>query len=143
MAAETVLQIVKLDGAMQSVTDEQLAELDQITLITPLVGHPDDKGGEQKTHQVTGARMRDVLAHFSIEGSVADASAIDSYRIDIPVEDAMKYDVILATTVDGKKLSIRDRGPLWVVYPLGQHPELQSPTYEARSIWQLKEFRMK
>lgn len=55
----------------------------------------------------------------------------------------LNYDVILATTVDGKQLSVRDRGPLWVVYPTGDKPELRTPVFEARSVWQLKELRMR
>lgn len=138
-AAEKLLEIIRTDGTVQVVTDEDFEAIGDTTIETNLIG--DDN--KEKIHSVVGPRLRDVLKHFSITGEIADASAIDAYRIDIPVEDAMKYDVILATSVDGQKLTVRDRGPVWVIYPLKDHPELANPLFEARSIWQLKELRMK
>lgn len=139
LAEKKLLEIIKLDGSILTLTDADLKLVGEVTIETPLVG--DDKS--EVIHRVTGPRMADVLRHFSIKGEIADAVALDAYRIDIPVDDAMNYDVVLATSIDGKKLGVRDRGPVWVIYPLKDHPELQTPMYEARSIWQLKELRMK
>ncbi len=142
-ALETLLKIVDTDGAIQLVTDEDFARIGEITVRTPLIGYPKDAKVESIGHDATGLRLRDVLTHFNISGTVAEAIAFDAYRIDIPVADALNYDVILARKVDGKQLSIRDRGPLWVVYPLKDHPELKTPVFEARAVWQLKELHMR
>lgn len=139
LAATKLLSIVRINGDVQIVTDEDLKAIGEITIETSLIG--DDN--KERVHKVIGPRFRDVLRHFSVEGTIADAIALDAYRINIPVEDAEKYDVVLATSIDGKKLTARDRGPLWIIYPLSGHPELMAPLYEARSVWQLKELRMK
>ncbi len=34
-------------------------------------------------------------------------------------------------------MSIRENGPLWVIYPMSEHPELQEAIYTSRLIWQL------
>lgn len=34
-------------------------------------------------------------------------------------------------------MSVRDKGPLWVIYPYDSDPALQSEVTYARSIWQL------
>lgn len=138
-SAEKLFDIVKADGTVQPVTDEDYKVIGNITIETSLVGGDD----HEKIHQVTGPRLRDVLKHFSVSGHVIDAVALDSYRIEIPVSDATKYDVVLANTIDGKQLSVRDRGPVWIIYPVKDNPELHTPVFEARSIWQLKELRMK
>jgi hypothetical protein len=34
---------------------------------------------------------------------------------------------------------VRERGPVWVVDPWSQHPELDDRLHRQRSIWQLTE----
>lgn len=91
----------------------------------------------QGEHEATGPLMRDVLASLNLKGTTVEATALDGYQVDIPVEDFMKYDVILATRIDGKLLSVRDKGPSWIIYPVSQHPELDDTTVEAKSVWQV------
>ena len=45
--------------------------------------------------------------------------------------------MILAMQADGTRLSIRDKGPIWLMYPVDDFPELQDPKYNLRLIWQL------
>ena len=40
---------------------------------------------------------------------------------------------------DGQDIGIRDRGPLWLIYPWSQHETLQRELYYSRSIWQIRE----
>ena len=51
--------------------------------------------------------------------------AANDYYVDIPTEDFADYDAILAMEADGKPLSRRDKGPLWLMYPISDHAELQ------------------
>ena len=39
--------------------------------------------------------------------------------------------------VEGAPLSRRDKGPLWLMYPISSHSELQEPVYLGRLIWQV------
>ncbi len=63
--------------------------------------------------------------------------AANEYQIEVPVEDFRKYDVILATRQNGELFSPRDKGPIWLIYPMSDHKELRDSTYNARLIWQL------
>lgn len=63
--------------------------------------------------------------------------AANDYSFDIPLSDLTEYDVILAMQADGTRLSIRDKGPIWLMYPVDDFPELQDPKYNLRLIWQL------
>ncbi len=89
-------------------------------------------------HTVKGVLLRDLYNHVQSKGHNAKISALDGYTIDVPAEDFLKYDVMLATEIDGKKLSLRDKGPAWVIYPTLSHPELIDTIYESRSVWQVK-----
>lgn len=72
-----------------------------------------------------------------INAETVSLIAANDYEIEVPVEDFRKYDVIFATKQDGKPLSRRDKGPIWVIYPMTDHRELQDSIYNQRLIWQL------
>ena len=82
--------------------------------------------------------MRDVLAQFGFdqEASVRLIAAND-YFVDIPTGNFRDYDAILAMEADGKPLSLREKGPLWLMYPISDHAELKDPIYLRRLIWQV------
>jgi hypothetical protein len=69
--------------------------------------------------------------------------AANDYAIDIPLSDLINYDVILAMQADGKRLTIRDKGPIWLMYPLDDHVELQDSLYNIRLIWQLTRIELR
>lgn len=96
-----------------------------------------------EVREFTGPLLRDVLAAVGCEGKVLTAYALNDYRTAIPVEDATDYDVIVARLVDGKPMPIRDKGPLFIIYPFDDNAELRSQIYYGRSAWQLKEIRVK
>jgi hypothetical protein len=88
--------------------------------------------------EFVGPLARDVVA--LIETGTATTGhlvAANDYAIDIPLSDLADYDVILAMQANGERLTIRDKGPIWVMYPLDDHAELQDPMYNNRLIWQL------
>jgi hypothetical protein len=85
----------------------------------------------------TGPLLSDVLEAVNAKGTTIKAAALNDYKVNIPIEDAKKYGVILARQMDGKKLAIRDRGPLFVMYPFEQFPEIRTSVYYSRCIWQL------
>lgn len=101
-------------------------------------------GMDGKPHDVRGPLIRDLLKAAGLSGERAFAVALDKYEVDIPMSDFETYDVIAAIEVDGKAISVRNKGPAWIVYPTVDHPELgENPVYETRSIWQLKEIVIK
>ena len=90
----------------------------------------------------TGPLLRDVLAAAKVKGELINAVALDDYQAKIPFSDATDYDVILAHQMDGKTLTAKDKGPLFVVYPYDSKAELQAVRFYERSIWQLKALRV-
>ena len=71
-------------------------------------------------------------------GTTLSAVAINDYKINIPMTDVTKYKVIVARLLDDKPMPVREKGPLFVVYPFDSAAELRTSTYYERSIWQLK-----
>jgi hypothetical protein len=67
--------------------------------------------------------------------------ALNDYSITIPVSDIETYQPVLAYSRDGQDIAIRDKGPLIVIYPFGQYPQLEQQIYLNRTIWQVGEIR--
>lgn len=91
-----------------------------------------------------GPLARDVVARVGVgPATTVHAIAANDYSVDFPLEDLFKYDVILAMKMNGKRLTLRDKGPLWIMYPLDDHAELRDPIYNQRLIWQLTTLELK
>lgn len=86
----------------------------------------------------SGPLLRDVLDLVGENGENLRMTAINDYQVTVPVSDARTYDAILAMSLNGEPLTIRTKGPLWLIYPWGDVDALRTETYYSRSIWQLK-----
>jgi len=94
-------------------------------------------------HVFTGPKLRLVLDTVAATGTNITAHALNDYAADLPVEDADKYGVILATRMDGELLSIRDKGPIFIIYPYDSDPILQHDVFYTRSVWQIDKLTLK
>lgn len=88
--------------------------------------------------QFEGILVRDFLKSLGAKGSVVTAIARNEYVVDIPFSDFERFDAIIAYRMDGEPLALRDKGPLWIVYPRDERPELQDIRYDYRWVWQLE-----
>lgn len=86
----------------------------------------------------SGPLLRDLLAAVGATGSTLRVVAINDYAVDIPVSDAADFPVILASRHGGKPMSVREKGPLFVVYPFDEVPALVNELYFSRSAWQVR-----
>lgn len=87
----------------------------------------------------TGPLLRDVLAAAgAASAGTVRMVALNDYRVDLPYEDAQRHDVIVARLLDGKPMAVRDKGPLFVMYPFDSQPDLRNAVYFSRCVWQLK-----
>lgn len=108
-----------------------LAALPQHALRTRTPWHPG-------APTFTGPLLRTVLAHVQAQGRTLLASALNDYRVEIPATDAQDWDVIIARLQDGRPMRVRERGPLFVIYPFDQDRALLDQRYINRSVWQLR-----
>ena len=130
--SQTVLTVAAASGGVEkTLTLEQMLEIDQTEIRTS-----NEFVDGEKTF--SGPMMRDVLRRFNIrDASFVRLTAANDYQVEIAVQEFNDYDVILALEVDGVALSRRDKGPLWLIYPMSDHDELQDPVYNSRLIWQV------
>jgi hypothetical protein len=88
-----------------------------------------------------GPLLREILAAVGATGTSLKIRALNDYAADVPSEDA-RLETILATKLDGKPMSVRDKGPLMLVYPFDLDADLYNEKYFSRSVWQIKEIEV-
>jgi len=130
-AEETVLTLVNaMTGTEITLTEAELMALPHATIET------ENEFVDGMT-RFTGPLGRDLVALLGGGGSTVVLTAVNDYAVEVPVEDFNTYDVVFAVSADEVRFSRRDKGPVWVVYPMSDNRELQDPVYNARLIWQL------
>lgn len=90
-----------------------------------------------------GPLLRDVLDAVGAKGATLRIVALDDYASEVPASDARDFDPILTLWLDDKKLRVRDKGPLWLVYPYDHDPALANDTIYKRSVSQIKSIEVR
>ena len=91
----------------------------------------------------SGVRGSKILDAVGASGSVIVARAINDYKVEIPVSEIHQYPILFALKQDGRYMRVRDKGPIWIVYPRETYPELDTEQYKDRWIWQLESIHIK
>lgn len=87
--------------------------------------------------QFEGVSLKVLTQRLGIASGMLRATAINDYTVEIPFSDAVEGGAIIAYKVDGKTMSLREKGPLWIVYPYDSSADFQTEVIYSRSIWQL------
>jgi hypothetical protein len=130
--------ILEISGTISVVNHEGKAQFDleMLSAIEPV---------EIKTstiwtdgvHSFTGVPLNRLLEKLGVTEGTLKMTAINDYMVELLVSDAVEGGPILAYAMDGEPMSVRDKGPLWVIYPFDSEKKFQSETYYSRAIWQL------
>lgn len=91
----------------------------------------------------TGVLLKSLLDSLGAAGKGVEATALNDYFTEIPPEDIVDDGPIVAYMQNGNLLSVRDNGPLWIVYPYDSDGRWRSEVIYARSIWQLTSITVK
>lgn len=86
----------------------------------------------------SGVRISELLKALGAEGQTISATALNDYSIPFSAAVALEYPVILATRSNGQLMRVRDKGPIWIIYPLSDYPQLRKEEYHQTMVWQLK-----
>jgi hypothetical protein len=90
-----------------------------------------------------GVPLAKLMDTVGATGERIVAVALNDYSAELPMEDVRKYNPILALKRNGEYMSVRDKGPLFIVYPFDSHPDLKNQKYYSRSVWQIARLEVK
>lgn len=128
---DVLLTVTGPDGAtLAQYTMTDLEGFDPVTFETETIW-------TDGVHSYTGVSLDALLDSLGVDVGDLSAQAINDYAVIIPVADAVAGGPIIAYLSDGEPMSIRDKGPLWIIYPFDSVSGYQTETIYSRSIWQL------
>jgi hypothetical protein len=87
-----------------------------------------------------GTLVRDVLKKAGIDKDAKNITLVglDGYQTRAPISDYQKWDAVVADTLNGKRLTLATKGPLWLMFPLDAHPEdLKNSVIANQLVWNL------
>ena len=90
--------------------------------------------GVQRFEGVSLKVLADVL---NVTEGGFEAWAANDYLAEIPITDAVENGPIIAYRLNGAEMSLREKGPLWLIYPYDSDPRYRSEVIYSRSVWQL------
>jgi hypothetical protein len=136
--------ILTIEGAISNHNKDQSAILD-IDMLDALPGR--EAAMETPwTNGITsfsGPLAREVLDFVGAEGTTLRVRALNDFEAEIPMSDFRNFDVILATRINGERISVREKGPIFVIYPFDKEPQLYTERYFNRSVWQVMSITVK
>jgi len=131
--------VLTVGGRVRMPNDGRVAHFDMAMLAAlPQTSFSTRTPWYAQARRFTGPLLRDVLSAAGAHGTLIRLMALNDYKVDMPYDDAQRHDVILARLLDDRPMAVRDKGPLFVIYPFDAHPELRGAVYYSRSAWQLR-----
>lgn len=130
--------LVLRGGTTTNVGHELRLDLDQLDALESVEYTVDDTLATGRRVTFSGPLVRTVLELAGAEdATVMHVEALNDYAVDVPVSDADDLPLLLATRMDGKRMSVARYGPTRFVYPTEGYG-LDPAVYEPRWIWQLR-----
>ena len=68
--------------------------------------------------------------------------ALNDYKVAVTKEDFYDYQPIIAIKQNGEFMSVRDKGPYWLIYPLSARPDIDNTDFHAKMIWQIRDIHL-
>ncbi|OED74851.1 hypothetical protein A143_01120 [Vibrio splendidus ZS-139] len=91
----------------------------------------------------SGVTLQTVLKNMDLPiSSRVTFVALNDYKIAVPKEDFDTYEPIIAIKKNGEFMSVREKGPFWLIYPLSANPETNTPDFHAKMIWQIRDIHL-
>jgi hypothetical protein len=136
--AEDVLLSIDAQGdgsAIKTFTDQELLAFPQIEFKTSTIWTPEP-------FTFSGPSLASVLKAADAAKGALSMVAVNDYKVEVPFDRIEDRAPIIANRINGAPFSIRDKGPLWLVFPFDAHPRFQTEETYSFSIWQLTQIRV-
>ncbi|NKX43202.1 molybdopterin-dependent oxidoreductase [Roseicyclus persicicus] len=90
--------------------------------------------------EFSGPPLAEVLRAAGLAADVRRLrlTALNDYSVEIETDRIEAAAPIIANRIDGQPFSVRDKGPLWLVFPYDSDARFRSESVFAVSVWQLR-----
>ena len=90
-----------------------------------------------------GVWAQDLLKAVGATGNKVVALALNDYQVEIPLDDFSSQKVLLALKMNGIYMRVRDKGPIWIIYPPSRDGDMQDMATRSEMVWQLEELEVR
>lgn len=131
-ATEKVLLDINFSSGLgdKQYTLSQLLQLPQHEVTTNLPW-------TEEQHTYSGPYLDDVLKSAQATGQWLCFEALDKYKVTLNYDRIKAFKPILALKRDGQLLTIRTKGPIWLILPVDDHETLNAALYNDFMVWHL------
>lgn len=134
--------ILEIEGAISQTNAYAKAHFDRAMLVSlDWVEVESNTSYTDGPQQFAGPTLASLLEAVGAHGETLFATAINDYTVEIPIAHAQRHRVILAMHLNGAPMRVRDKGPIWIVYPMDADEVVENP-FDSRMIWQLAHLRV-
>ena len=127
---------ISQDTPPMELTDADLLAMDQQFFVTSTLW-------TAEKHSFSGPSLRHVLEQVGADPSVpVKLVAANDYAVTLQPEMIGDDYPIIANRLDGEPFSIREKGPLWVMFPFDDQPEYKTELHYSLSVWQLTDITL-
>ncbi len=131
--------VLTIDGAITNSNEDGRADFDMAMLrALPSTKFSTTTQWTEGKTEFEGVPFKDLFAAVGASGTSIKASALNDYIADVDFETLVSSGAILAYHVNGADISVRDKGPLWIMFPFDEKPQLKAETIYSQSVWQLR-----
>lgn len=92
------------------------------------------------TQVFTGVTGSAFVKATAASGRDVRAEALNGYKVVIPWAVFATDTLLIAYARDGKPMTVRDKGPFWIVFPFDASSQFRTDTYKSYAIWSITRF---
>lgn len=119
-----VIQGQTATGKTETLNWSQLQDLSTVNINTI---DANNVVNSQKIFTFTGISVKSLIQEFAVKQTVTEVTFVcyDAYQVTIKIEDLLNYPIILAIAKDGQPIQRSEGGPIYLIFPYSQHPEIE------------------
>ncbi|MGO4853426.1 oxidoreductase [Phaeovulum sp. W22_SRMD_FR3] len=130
--------VLTVTGDISVTNQDGAAVFDDAMLATlPAISFTTTTNWTEGAHEFSGPALSTVLAALGAGPGIVDAKAANDYAVYFEPAEIGTDAPIITRLIDGKTFSLRDNGPLWVLYPYDSSADYETEKVYSLSIWQL------
>ncbi len=124
-----------IQGQVQKRSVWKLSELQKLSKQEIKTTNPHNTENREAIQTLQGIAVSQLLEKSAVDPDVKEVTFLSSnnYRVTVSLEDLQKYPILLAWARDGKPLTRSEGGPLYLVFPYSNYPEL--PDKYSDAFW--------
>jgi hypothetical protein len=91
--------------------------------------------------EFTGPDLYNLIEEFAPQATTLRIAALNDYSATVQTAFVAQYRPVLAIRHNGQPMRVREKGPLFVVFPYDSDPALRNETVFSWSVWQIRSIR--